>query len=80
MTNSLSQPQAAVSSLGEGAFTQKAAHAALKQTPHGQRKCEDCTFYHPERQNRPCSVFRELQNKDGDCSIYIEAADKAVEK
>ena len=43
----------------------------MKEVPHGQRKCEECTFYHPERPERICSAFRELQNENGDCSMYI---------
>lgn len=50
--------------------------AAYREVPHGQRKCEECTFYHPERTGRPCSVFRELQNKKGDCSAYIDDGGK----
>ena len=64
--------QAAASSLGEGAFDRKGNSVAYKTTPHGQRECVNCTFHHPERKNRPCSVFKELQNKNKDCSAYIE--------
>lgn len=49
----------------------------IKNPPHGQRKCEDCTFYHPERLKKPCSAFGQLENKNGDCSLYIG---KAVEE
>lgn len=49
----------------------------IKNPPHGQRKCEDCTFYHPERVKKPCSAFGQLENKLGDCSLYIG---KAVEE
>lgn len=44
----------------------------MKDAPKGERKCEDCTFYHPERQKRPCSAFGQLENKRGDCCLYIE--------
>lgn len=39
--------------------------------PHGQRRCEDCEFYHPERMRKRCSAFGEPENKRGDCSLYI---------
>lgn len=48
----------------------RAAPAAYTTVPHGQRRCEDCTFYHPERK-KVCSAFGDCQNKDGDCSLYI---------
>lgn len=48
----------------------------MNQAPHGQRKCENCTFCHPERPERPCSVFKQLQNQKGDCSAYIETSRK----
>ena len=38
--------------------------------PKGERKCEDCEFYHPERK-KPCSAFGQCENKDGYCSLYI---------
>lgn len=44
----------------------------MREVPHGQRECENCTFCHPERTERPCSVFRELQNQLKDCSAYID--------
>lgn len=48
--------------------------------PHGQRRCEDCEFYHPERMRKRCSAFGEPENKRGDCSLYITAGkeDKRV--
>lgn len=72
-----SSPCGDASSLGEGAFARKGGSAAYIHTPHGQRKCEDCTFYHPEREKKPCSAFGQLENKNGDCSLYIG---KAVEE
>ena len=42
----------------------------VKEVPKGERKCEECQFCHPERK-KPCSAFGELQNKDGNCSMYI---------
>lgn len=45
----------------------------MQQTPHGQRECSKCVFYHPERQKKPCSAFGQLQNRDKDCSLYIES-------
>lgn len=48
----------------------------MREVPKGERKCEECTFYHPERPTRPCSVFKELQNKHGDCSLYIDRGEK----
>lgn len=44
----------------------------MREVPHGQRECENCTFCHPERPERPCSVFKELQNQSKDCSAYID--------
>ena len=44
----------------------------MQTTPHGERECKNCTYYHPEREKRPCSVFGALENKDKDCSIYHE--------
>lgn len=44
------------------------------------KKCEDCTFYHPERPKRPCSGFGELQNQNGDCSLYICTGKKEEDK
>ena len=52
----------------------------MKQTPHGQRECRYCTFCHPERPQKPCSVFGQLENKDGDCSAYIEDLTKGADK
>ena len=49
-----------------------------KIAPHGQRLCENCVFYHPERPKRPCSVFKQLQNQEKDCSAYIEKAKKVT--
>lgn len=46
--------------------------AARSDVPKGERKCEHCELYHPERKERPCSAFGELQNKDGCCSLYID--------
>ena len=75
--NSLSQPQAAASSLGDGAFEKKAAPAAsIRPAKHGERECEHCAYYDPKRQRKgkdwPCSPFGQLQNKDKDCSLYHE--------
>lgn len=39
---------------------------------YGQRECVNCAYYHPERQNRPCSAFGQLENRDKDCSLYHE--------
>lgn len=50
----------------------KGGTEAVREVPHGQRECENCVFCHPEREKRPCSVFRELQNRDKDCSAYID--------
>lgn len=44
----------------------------MKEAPHGQRECIHCTYYHPERPNRPCSAFGQLENKNKDCSLYHE--------
>ena len=44
----------------------------MKEVPHGERDCVNCVFCHPERAERPCSVFRELQNREKDCSAYID--------
>lgn len=52
----------------------------MNTTPNGQRKCEECTFYHPERPKRPCSAFGQLENKQGDCSMYIEDLTPAEER
>lgn len=41
--------------------------------PHGKRRCEDCTFYHPERMRKRCSAFGDPENKRGDCSLYDTA-------
>lgn len=51
----------------------------MKTVPHGERRCEDCTFYHPERTKRPCSAFGQLENKDKDCSLYIDNGKKVEE-
>lgn len=48
----------------------------MNVTPHGERRCEHCTFFHPERPKRPCSAFGQLENKDKDCSLYIEDREK----
>lgn len=47
-----------------------------RNVPHGQRECRYCTFHHPERPSRPCSAFGQLENKDKDCSLYIDDPDK----
>lgn len=52
----------------------------MQQTPHGQRECSNCVFYHPERQKKPCSAFGQLQNGDKDCSLYIEQGGKSNEQ
>lgn len=52
----------------------------MKMAPHGQRRCEDCAFYHPERQNRPCSAFGQLENKNRDCSLYIGTRERSEEE
>ena len=44
----------------------------MQVTPHGQRECEHCAYYLPERPARPCSAFGQLENKDKDCSLYHE--------
>ncbi|MGN1369543.1 MAG: hypothetical protein ACI4WX_11790 [Aristaeellaceae bacterium] len=44
----------------------------MAYAPHGQRECVNCTLYHPERPGRPCSAFGALENKNRDCSLYIE--------
>ena len=44
----------------------------MVEVPHGERECVNCTFYHPERPTKICSVFRELQNRGKDCSAYID--------
>lgn len=54
--------------------------AAYTTVPHGQRRCEDCTFYHPERPKKLCSAFGALENKNGDCSLYIEAGEQTKEE
>lgn len=48
--------------------------------PHGQRRCEDCTFYHPEKLRKRCTAFGEPENKAGDCSLYdtITPAEKRL--
>lgn len=48
----------------------------MREVPKGERKCEECVFCHPERPMRPCSAFGELQNKDGDCSLYIDRGEE----
>lgn len=48
--------------------------SACNTVPHGQRECANCTFYHPERQKKPCSAFGQLENKNKDCSLYIDNA------
>lgn len=50
----------------------------MKTTPHGQRECVNCTFYHPERK-KVCSAFGTLENKNKDCALYIDNADKMEE-
>lgn len=42
-----------------------------REIPHGQRECVNCTFYHPERK-KVCSAFGTLENKNKDCSLYID--------
>lgn len=42
----------------------------MMTVPHGQRRCEDCTFYHPEKMRKRCSAFGEPENRQGDCSLY----------
>lgn len=44
----------------------------MREVPKGERKCDECQLCHPERKERPCSAFGELQNKDGCCSLYID--------
>lgn len=44
----------------------------MSPAAHGERECEHCAYYHPERPSRPCSVFGALENKNKDCSIYHE--------
>ena len=44
---------------------------AMREVPKGERKCEECQFYHPERKDKPCSGFGKTQNKDGNCSLFI---------
>lgn len=48
--------------------------------PHGQRRCEDCTFYHPEKLRKRCTAFGEPENRQGDCSLYdtITPAEKRL--
>lgn len=43
----------------------------MREIPKGERKCEDCQFCHPERKEKPCSAFGQLENKDGDCALFI---------
>ena len=40
--------------------------------PKGQRECINCMLHHPERIKRPCSAYGECENKNKDCSLYIE--------
>lgn len=49
-------------------------------TPHGQRECIQCAYYHPERPQKPCSVFGQLENKNKDCSIYHEDMTQVEER
>lgn len=49
-------------------------------TPHGQRECIHCAYYHPERPQKPCSVFGQLENKNKDCSIYHEDMTQVEER
>lgn len=42
----------------------------MKDVPHGQRECVNCTFYHPER-TKVCSAFGKLENQNKDCTLYI---------
>lgn len=44
----------------------------MSPAAHGERECEHCAYYHPERPSRPCSVFGALENKNKDCAIYHE--------
>ena len=44
----------------------------MQVTPHGQRECVNCAYYHPEQPTRPCSAFGKLENKEKDCSLYHE--------
>lgn len=46
-----------------------------RNVPHGERECKHCTFCHPERPSRPCSAFGQPENKDKDCSLYIDNPD-----
>lgn len=46
-----------------------------RNVPKGERECIHCEFCHPERTKRPCSAFGQLENKDGDCSLYIDNPD-----
>ena len=46
-----------------------------RDVPHGERECKHCTFCHPERPSRPCSAFGQPENKDKDCSLYIDNPD-----
>lgn len=48
----------------------------MHEVPKGERKCENCTFFHPERQQKPCSAFGQLQNREGHCSLYIHDGSK----
>lgn len=42
-----------------------------------KRSCSVCTFHHPERAKKPCSVFGRCVNTGG-CSAYIH--DKTKEE
>lgn len=47
-----------------------------RDVPKGERECRFCTFYHPERPSRPCSAFKQCENKGGCCSLYIDNGGK----
>ena len=69
----------AATSLEEGGFVRKGAPAPLnrkpRNVPHGERECIHCTFHHPERPKRPCSPFGQCENREKDCSLYIDNPD-----
>ena len=46
-----------------------------RNVPNGERECIHCTFHHPERPKRPCSAFGKCENRDKDCSLYIDNPD-----
>lgn len=43
----------------------------MREVPHGERKCEECQYCHPERKERPCSALGQIKNENGDCAMFL---------